>query len=589
MKNSGKIINKIFRTSVISIIAAAVAAMLGIVIDGIVIGKMLGPDCMAAYGLVTPLVNMSTIFSGVFATGTQVICAQYLGAGDAKSARRTFSMCIVATVIISIVLLAVLLIFRNEVAVFLGASGASAHLLPYVSDYLLGMVFSIPPVLFLFEFNALMRLDGDANRVIAAVGVMTVLDIAGDLLNALWIHGGMLGMGLATSISYFAALVIMLLHFKKKDIIFRFSVKGLKLRDLRDILITGSSSAVGSGSSMLRNFILNHIMVATILSSTAVGALGVLNTVLDFTTTTLIGVGMTCAMIAGMILGELDRTGAEHLVKVTFRWAFFIGLGLGAVVFVFANVIASAFGNSEGAEMVALAARGLRIYSFSIILYGINNAFVNYTQGMRRMGYSNVYCFLQNFAFIVLPALVLRRFMDTDAVWFAYPTGEALTFLAIILLAAFRKRGIPFRVKDFLYLKEPFGAPEEEIFEVSVSSIDEIIPASIAAGKFCEEKNATEKQQMLLPLFVEELGNNVAKYGFEKEKDYSLDIRLVHLEEGWSLRFRDNCKAFDPLSWIKLHESDDPTANIGIRLVCGMAKDVSYVSTLDLNILTLRI
>ncbi len=276
MKNNGKIINKLFRNSVISIILAAIATMIGIVIDGIIIGRFLGEDSMAAYGLVTPIINLSTAFSGILATGAQIICAQHLGAGDKKSARRAFSMCMIITVIVSAVMMAGVLIFRNDISVLLGAHGKSAHLLQPTADYLLGIVFSFPCVLFLFEFNSLMRLDGDANRVIVAVVVMTLLDIAGDLVNVLIVHGGMLGMGLTTSISYFAALVIMLLHFTKKDIIFRFSFKGLRMKDLGEIIATGSSSAVGSASSMLRNAALNQIMVASVLSSTAVAALGVL-------------------------------------------------------------------------------------------------------------------------------------------------------------------------------------------------------------------------------------------------------------------------------------------------------------------------
>ena len=62
--------------------------MVGIVIDGIVIGRFLGPDSMAAYGLVTPVINLATAFSGILATGAQVICAQRLGAGDKQGARK---------------------------------------------------------------------------------------------------------------------------------------------------------------------------------------------------------------------------------------------------------------------------------------------------------------------------------------------------------------------------------------------------------------------------------------------------------------------------------------------------------------------
>ena len=59
MKNNGQIISKLFRKSVVSIILAAIATMLGIVIDGIVIGRFLGKDSMAAYGLVTPVINLA--------------------------------------------------------------------------------------------------------------------------------------------------------------------------------------------------------------------------------------------------------------------------------------------------------------------------------------------------------------------------------------------------------------------------------------------------------------------------------------------------------------------------------------------------
>ena len=583
MKNNGQIISRLFKKSVISIIAAAIATMVGIVIDGIVIGRFLGPDSMAAYGLVTPVINLATAFSGILATGAQIICAQHLGAGNAQKARRAFSMCMIITVAVSVIMVSVMLIFRNDIAVLLGAHGNSSHLLSQTSDYLLGIVFSFPCVLFLFEFNSLMRLDGDANRVIVAVIVMTVLDIAGDLVNALVIHGGMLGMGITTSISYFAALVIMLLHFTKKDIIFKFSFKGLHIKDLGEIFATGSSSAIGSASSMLRNTVLNQIMVATLLSSTSVAALGIVNTVFNFTSSTMLGVAMTTAMIAGMILGEQDRTAAEALIKITVKTSLVVGGVLTLLLLIFADSIAGAFGSSDGAGMVALASRGLRIYALSILLYGINVSFINYTQGMRRMFMSGAICFLDNFPLIVLPALALFKVLDADAVWWAFLIGESLCLLIICVMAAVRKRGMPYRAKDFLFLKEPFGIAEENTLDFSVTNAEDVVPASSAVEKFCEEKGAKPKESMMLALFVEELGNNIINYGFADGKKHSIDILVMKLDNGWRLRIRDDCYRFDPTEWIKLHNTDDPTKNIGIRMVCGMAKDINYLSTLELN------
>jgi len=586
---TNSIIGQVFRNSVVSIIAAVTAVMLGVVVDGIIIGRFLGPDSMAAYGLVTPFINLATVFSTILSLGVQVICAQRIGEGNIKGARQAFSVCMAATVVISLLLTAVTVIWRGDIASLLGANGKSAELLPYASDYLLGIAFSLPANIFLLEFNSLMRLDGDAGRVMVAVAVMTVLDIAGDFLNVLVIHGGMLGMGLATTVSYVVALVIVLMHFRRKDIVFRFSFKGMKLKDLRDILITGSPSAVGSGSSSLRNTVLNRIMVATALSGTAVGALGILNTIYNFTSCALIGIGVTTAMIAGMVLGEQDRTSARQLVKITVRAALILGSALGIILFVFAGQIASLFGGEDGAEMVGLAARGLRFYAVSLVLYGLNNAFVNYLQGMRRMAHSLILSFLQNFVYIVVPALALAGLLDTDAVWISFLIGECLTFLTIVLLAAVKKKGIPFRVQDYLFLKEPFGVPDDESMEVTVTDRSQIIPASEQVAEFCRSRNASAKQAMLLSLFVEELGNNVIDFGFTEGGNKSLDIRLVHRDDGWVLRLRDNCKAFDQTEWVRIHEDDDPSANIGIKIVCSTARDVEYVCTMNLNILTIRL
>lgn len=588
MSKNGKIINKLFRSSVVSIIAATVAAMIGIVVDGVVIGRFLGEDGMAAYTLVMPVVNLATSFSGILATGAQVVCAHHLGAGDKLKARKAFSVAMIITVAISVILMIVIVFFKDPICIMLGAK--TEILLKGSTDYLLGVMFALPSVLFLFEFNALMRLDGDANRVVVAVAVMTVLDIVFDLLNALVIKGGLFGMGMATSVSYGIGLIIMLLHFTKKDIIFKLYLKGLRFKDFLEIFATGSSSGVGSASAMLRVAIINRILVGVVsaaFASTALAAFGVVNTAINLMSSIMVGIGMTCATIAGLMIGEQDKTAMVSLIKVTVRTALIMGAGLAVIVLVGADWIAAAFSDNKSEEMIKLAARGLRFYACGIILYGINNAFINYTQGLRRMVISNIYCFLQNFVFVIGPALALSGIIGTDAVWASFIIAEVLTLLAIFGLAAYNKKGLPRSFADFLFVKEPFGVSPDNTLEFSVEKQESVIPASEAVKEFCDTKGATPKQAFLMSLFVEELCNNVIEHGFNDGKEHSIDIRVLNTEEGWILRYRDNCREFDPTKWLELHESDDPSANIGIRMICGMAKEVKYLSTMELNNLTI--
>jgi len=191
--------------------------------------------------------------------------------------------------------------------------------------------------------------------------------------------------------------------------------------------------------------------------------------------------------------------------------------------------------------------------------------------------------------FIAIPALSLVGVWDTDAVWFAFIIGECATMLSIFILAGIHKKGFPFRIKDFLFVPKTFGVPESESFEVSINDISEVPPASLAVRDFCAGQGATQKEQLLLSLFTEEIGNNIANYGFEEGKGQSLDIRVIHAPDGWILRLRDNCKMFDPTDWVNQHQGDDPAKNIGIRMVCNMAKESNYLNSMDLNVLTLKI
>ena len=127
MKKSDSLIDRVFKSSLVSMTAAVIVTMLGIVIDGIVIGRFLGPECMAAYSLAAPITSLVTALSGLMTEGTQVLCALNLGKGNVTRARNVFSVCMIATLVISAVLVAGVLLFTQDITSFLGARGASAN------------------------------------------------------------------------------------------------------------------------------------------------------------------------------------------------------------------------------------------------------------------------------------------------------------------------------------------------------------------------------------------------------------------------------------------------------------------------------
>ena len=68
-----------------------------------------------------------------------------------------------------------------------------------------------------------------------------------------------------------------------------------------------------------------------------------------------------------------------------------------------------------------------------------------------------------------------------------------------------------------------------------------------------------------------------------------VEIRVVILQERVVLRIKDDCIPFNPKECYEMTASGDPFANVGLRLVYGIAQDISYQNLLGLNVLTITL
>ena len=93
----------------------------------------------------------------------------------------------------------------------------------------------------------------------------------------------------------------------------------------------------------------------------------------------------------------------------------------------------------------------------------------------------------------------------------------------------------------------------------------------------------------MIALAIEEMTNNIITYGFSDGKSHSIDIRIIKNSDSILLRIRDNCRNFDPVKYLELHQEDDPFSHIGIRMVMKLVKDARYETSLGLNNLVLTL
>ena len=101
--------------------------------------------------------------------------------------------------------------------------------------------------------------------------VLAGVDVILDLLAVHVLHGDTFEMGLATSLSYYAAVGVLLTHFRKRNILLKLSFRRMPWRESWDIVKQGLPSGVARLGNTARSAFMNR-MLAIIASSAAIAA-----------------------------------------------------------------------------------------------------------------------------------------------------------------------------------------------------------------------------------------------------------------------------------------------------------------------------
>ena len=563
-------------------IAATLTVSLCMMIDNVIITRYLGVTGVAAYELANPVLLVIGAIAGLLASGIQVACGRSLGAGARDETDRCYSSSIVLSLIISFAFLAIVVLLRDPLVTLLGSSKSPALHEP-TKQYMIGFASGAPGSMFALVLAPFMQMAGQSGLLLVAVLGMTVADIGFDLLavNVLGtVEEKMLGIGLASSASYYVAVLIGLTYFlSRRRCAFHFSrrlVSGAKMLELfRD----GLPLAVSSAASVVLVFVLNQLLLRS-GGDTAVAAYAIISSIGNAANAISTGTGGVSLTLTGIFHSEQDRTSLRAVVRLLCRMGVVMGLTMGVLLGVFAPRLIDIFLPERNATHT-LAVTGLRLFALGLIPCCINNALKSYYQGIGRVALMEIYAVAESGLFPALAAFVLSLIGGPELILLQFIAGQVMALGAITLYTRFRSRA---KAPEFLLLQDDdFGAGADSVMEADISEMKDVTSVAEAAERFCEARGESRLFANRIALCVEEMGANVVQYGFEPGKKNHLSIRILRKDGQWVLRFRDDCAAFDPVSYVP---PEDRANTSGIRMVLRMADDVRYVSSLNLNNLT---
>ncbi len=582
-------VQKLFKQMVISQIISAMAVMLCLIIDSIMISRFLGTDSMAAYGLANPVLLIFAAFGSLLSSGIQVVCSRAMAAGDEDKINRCYSLSVIIALGFSILGLVLVLVFMDPLCRLLGAKEGT-EVFQLTKDYLTGFIFGAPFFVAAQILVPFLQMSGQRIRLVAAVLSMTVADIALDLLNVFVMKKGTFGMGMASTLSYVIAVAIGIIYFFQKKCIYKFQFKNLGKGLLAEIAKGGIPTVINQVSLVLLVYLINQTMMR-VGDKVAVAAYSIVSTIANIGYCIGNGISEVSLMLAGISYNEEDEKSLSEIVKQQTIFSVVINLLVTIVFLALADPMVSLFVKGDAAER-GQAIFGLRMFAVCLVISSINASFKKYYQSIEMIHFSESISVVQNLVFPGIVVVIFAAIFGTKGVWFYYLIGELLSLIYITIFV-WRKSHRKFGSHDsYVCLPRDFGAAPGEAIEMEIAEISDIQEAAVEASEFCESKGISRRKAMYTALCIEEMANNIVTHGFSKGKNNQIDIRLVHKEnDELIVRIRDNCIGFDPVKYYQMTKPDegDPTKHIGIRMVFKMTKDVKYVNSLGLNCVTMKI
>ncbi len=404
------------------------------IVDRIFIGQAVGAEALSGVTAVFPIMIIMTAFGMLIGIGASVQVSLSLGRKDLETAQKILGNATTLIILVSIVITIAGFLVKGPMLRLFGANDTT---IGYANDYLNYILLGSVMHHFGFSMNGIIRAEGNARIAMYSMLISAGINVPLDALFVLYLGMGVKGAAIATVISMSLLAVWVLAHFLGKRCVVPLRRKyiGMQPEIILAIVSIGISPFLMQAANSVVQALLNLNLIKY-GGDLAVGAMGIVNSVVFLIITSIIALNMACQPIIGYNYGACNFV----RVKETLRLAIIIATLISTICWVITNlipaVIIRAFVAHNGA-LISLGVQGLRLFLLTLPVVGFQIVMGNYFQSIGKAS-TAVFLTLLRQVFILIPLLlILPPLMGLSGVWLAAPisdTGSAIVCCTLLLM-----------------------------------------------------------------------------------------------------------------------------------------------------------
>lgn len=426
---------KLIRYALPSVIMTMFISLYGIM-DGVFVSNFADKTSFAAISFILPFVSAINAFGYMIGTGGAALIAKTLGEQKHEKANQLFSLLIVFTVIIGIVMSAVGLLIMRPVAIMMGAVG---DLLEKSVLYGGIMISCQTAIMLQTVFQSLLPAAEKPT-----MGLVLTLTSGGvDMLfNALFIivfRWGIVGAAVSSVIGQVIGSVVPLVYFSgKNSSLLRFVKPVFDGKALLKTCTNGSSEMVTMLCSSMIGFIYNFQLMR-LAGENGIAAYGVILYANAIFYAFFMGYSTGSSPLVSYHYGDKNNTELKSLCRKSLVIIGVSSIVLTAAAIIFAAPI-SGFFIGYDASLSNMAHHAFALFSISFLFCGFNIWSSGFFTALNNGFVSASIAFGRTFLFQGLAIIVLPYLFDLTGVWTAMIAAEALAFFVAVLFFVQKKK-----------------------------------------------------------------------------------------------------------------------------------------------------
>jgi putative MATE family efflux protein len=410
------------------------------IVDRIFIGQGVGAEALSGISVIFPVMLIMMGFGMLIGIGTGVYVSISLGRKNMERAEQTLGTGFSLMVLVSLLIMVVTYLLKEPI---LRSFGSTEETFQYANDYLniilAGTLFMVVG----FSLNNVIRSEGNARIAMMSMIISAGTNIILDPIFIFWLDMGVKGAAYATVISMFVLMIWVLVHFRGSRSVVQLKNKNIRVN--RGILVEIVAIGMAPFSMQIANSLVQGLLNKKLIDfggDLAVGAMGIVNSVISLVIMAIVAVNMASQPIIGFNYGAKSVQRVKEALRLSLIAATVIALG----AFIFIEAIPGALVrlfNSDSQELYDISVHGLRLVILALPIVGFQVVASHFFQAI---GKARLAMFATLFRQVIglIPLLfILPGFWGISGIWLAYPIADTMAAAAVSILLVREWRKLP--------------------------------------------------------------------------------------------------------------------------------------------------